>query len=102
MPVIEPPSFDALGIFPYQISPHYLDPDPTSKHMGETQEERILQFLEENDKPVIGLREGSFIRQVNGVAVLKGPLPARVFRKAFAAQEMAPGTELTAQLEGAV
>ena len=99
MPVIQPPSFDSLGIFPYQISPHYLDPDPASHHMGETQEERIGQFLEENDTPVIGLRERSWIRQVNGVAVLKGPLFARVFRRIEKPFETGPGTNLTALLE---
>lgn len=81
MPVVQPPSFDALGLVPFQVSPHYLDPDPTSTHMGETQQERILQYLEENDAPVVGLREGSMLRVQRGSICLSGPHGARIFRK---------------------
>jgi dipeptidase E len=101
MPIIQPPSFEALGIFPYQISPHFQDPDPNSKHMGETQEERILQFLEENTTPVVGLREGSWIRQRNGSAVLKGPHQARIFQRSVAPIEVDSGTDLTRLLRKA-
>ncbi len=81
MPIVQPRSFDALGLVPFQISPHYLDPDLASTHMGETQEERILQFLEENEAPVIGLREGSMLRVESGAIRLTGPHGARIFRK---------------------
>ena len=101
MPILQPPSFTALGIFPYQISPHYQDPDPTSTHMGETQEERIVQFLEENETPVIGLREGSWIRQKDGAAKLGGELTCRIFRRGIPATEVPPQTELEALLGAA-
>lgn len=94
MPIVEPPSFDALGIVPFQISPHYLDPDPSSTHMGETQEERIMQFHEENDSPVIGLREGSLLRIREGSVVLQGKAGARVFLKGKDPLETVDGTEL--------
>ena len=91
MPIVQPPSFDALGLVPFQINPHYIDPDPASKHMGETREERILQFLEENDTPVLGLREGAMLRVESGRATLRGVAGARFFRKDQAPIELAPG-----------
>jgi len=91
MPIVQPPSFDALGIVPFQISPHFQDPDPNSTHMGETQEERILQFLEENDTPVFGLREGAMVRVEKGTMILKGSSGARIFRKGVAPVETLPG-----------
>lgn len=94
MPIVEPPSFDALGLVSFQISPHYQDPDPNSTHMGETQEERIIQFLEENDTTVFGLREGAIVRVENGCTILKGSTGARIFRKGHEPVETFPGDKL--------
>jgi len=94
MPIVQPPSFDALALVPFQISPHFQDPDPNSTHMGETQEERILQFLEENETPVAGLREGAMVRAEHGSHVLKGSTGARIFRKGRAPVETKPGDKL--------
>ncbi len=95
MPIVEPRSFNALGLVPFQINPHYLDPDPASTHMGETREERILQFLEENKTPVVGLREGSMLRVEAGTTMLKGSAGARIFRKGQPPVEVAPGSDIT-------
>ena len=94
MPIVQPPSFDALGLVPFQISPHYLDPDPTSTHMGETQEERILQYLEENDRTVVGLREGAMLRVADRSVSLLGAAGARIFRKGMDPIEARPGAPL--------
>ena len=94
MPIVQPPSFDALNLVAFQINPHYLDPDPNSKHKGETREERIVQFLEENDTPVIGLREGAMLRIENGETILRGSSGARIFRKGVEPVETSPGTRL--------
>jgi dipeptidase E len=99
MPIVEPPSFDALGLVSFQINPHYLDPDPTSKHMGETREKRIIEFLEENETPVLGLREGAMARCENGTTVLKGSTGARIFRKGQEPIETLPGATLDAMLK---
>lgn len=94
MPIVEPPSFDAIGAVPFQINPHYLDPDPGSTHQGETREQRITEFLEENDVPVLGLREGTLLRVEGGEAVLKGGAPARLFRRGAEPEEHQPGARL--------
>ena len=94
MPIVEPPSLAALGLVSFQINPHYLDPDPGSRHMGETREERLLQYLEENETPVIGLREGAIIRIEKGSTLLKGSTGARIFRRGQAPLEVLPGAEL--------
>jgi dipeptidase E len=100
MPIVQPRSFDSLGLVPFQISPHYLDPDPRSTHMGETQEQRILQFLEENDTPVVGIREGAWLLCNKGSVTLKGQTGARIFRRGHAPVEVTPGTEISKLVEG--
>jgi len=99
MPIVQPASFDALGLVEFQISPHYPDPDPSSRHMGETQEERILQFLEENDAPVAGLREGAHLEIADGAVTLHGVTGARIFRRGRAPFEALPVRRLEEFLE---
>lgn len=94
MPILQPESFNALALVPFQINPHYLDPDPNSRHMGETREERIREFHEENDAPVVGLREGSMLRIEGRQVTLKGSAPARLFVKGKDPAEYAPGSSL--------
>ena len=101
MPIVEPPSFDALGLVWFQINPHYLDADPNSTHMGETREQRLLQFLEEDSTPIAALREGAMLRVENGVTMLKGSSGARIFRQALEPVEAVPGDQLDALLQPA-
>ena len=94
MPIVYPPSFDALALVPFQINPHYLDPDPSSTHHGETREERIREFHEENTAPVVGLREGSMLAVRDGVVTLVGSKPARIFRRGQEPVEIDTGSRL--------
>lgn len=92
MPIVYPPSFQTLGMVPFNINPHYLDPDSNSTHMGETRETRINEFHKFNPQPVIGLREGSWLEVRNNTIVLKGALTARWFEVGKIPIEIEPET----------
>lgn len=81
MPIVFPSSFDALNIISFQINPHYVDKDTKSKHKGETREERIKEFLQENDMPVLGLYENSWIKVESDSMILQGENGAKLFEK---------------------
>lgn len=99
MPIAEPPSFDALGLVPINLNPHYLDPDPTSTHKGETRDERIAQFLEENDVPVVALREGAMLRVEGDAAIVRGTGGGRLFRRGEAVVDLSTGDPLDRLLQ---
>ncbi len=94
MPIVQTANLLSLGLVPYQINPHYLDPDPASTHKGETREERLLQYLEESPVPVLGLRESAYLRVENGVSKLLGEKGARVFKRGTAPFEIEAGAEI--------
>jgi len=94
MPIVQPASFEALGLVPFQINPHYLDPEPNSTHMGETREQRIKEFHEESDTPVVGIREGAWMRIEGDRAVLGGSRGARIFRRGQEPEERRTGESL--------
>ncbi|SEH92575.1 dipeptidase E [Paenimyroides aquimaris] len=95
MPIVYPPSFQTLGMVPFNINPHYLDPVEGSTHMGETRETRINEFHAFNTQPVLGLREGSWLEVRNEKITLKGSLTARLFRKNQTPIELNPETDLS-------
>lgn len=98
MPICHPVSLDALGLLPFNINPHYLDPVPGLKHMGETRETRIREFHTYNSESVVGLREGSWIRVRDMSMVLMGEPSARIFQRGKDPVEIPTGTDLTSVL----
>lgn len=88
MPVIQPASFNAMDLVPFQINPHYLDANPEG-HGGETREQRILEFLELNPwVTVVGLREGTILKFEDQHIELIGDRSARIFRYGTEPYEM--------------
>jgi dipeptidase E len=94
MPIVYPPSFKALGLVNLNINPHYIEPVPGSKHMGETRETRIKEFHAFNHLPVVGLREGSWLHVSKGEIKLGGKLKAKIFRQGQNPYEIETGSNL--------
>ncbi|AZQ62382.1 dipeptidase PepE [Flammeovirga pectinis] len=95
MPIAHPKSLNALALVPFNLNPHYLDPDPNSKHMGETRETRIKEFHTYNPQIVIGLREGSWLSVKENTIVLGGELSARVFIQGKEPYELTPNDDFS-------
>jgi dipeptidase E len=95
MPIVQPASFEALALVPFQINPHYLDAPEKAAHMGETRETRLREYLEENTAPVVGLREGAWLHLAGRRLALGGVHGARLFRREAEPQELAPGSDLS-------
>jgi len=91
MPIVEPESFNALSLVSFQINPHYLDTDPGSKHKGETREQRLNEYLEENDAPVAAIREGSMIVVRGSEVHLEGKTGGMLFSRGRPPEEILPG-----------
>lgn len=94
MPIVYPPSFSCMGLVPFNINPHFLDPSPDLKHNGETRETRILEFLTQNDLKVVGLREGNWIRRIGDRITTEGTEQTRIFEQGREPYEVEPGSLL--------
>ena len=84
-----------MGLVPFNINPHYLDPQPDLKHNGETRETRIKEFLSQNNLPVVGLREGNWIRKSGDITTVEGEKLTRIFLPDTEPYEVESGTVLS-------
>lgn len=94
MPIVYPPSFDCMGLVPFNLNPHYLDPQPELHHNGETRETRILEFLTQNDVKVVGLREGNWIRRIGDQITVEGTQLTRIFERGKEPYEIEVGSSI--------
>lgn len=94
MPIVEPPSFAALGLVRFNLNPHYLDSDPASTHHAETRDQRIAQFHEESSLPVVALREGAMVRVEGDTATVRGREGGRLFLPGEGKIELSTGDRL--------
>ncbi|SHF36517.1 dipeptidase E [Pedobacter caeni] len=94
MPIVYPSDFTTMGLVPFNINAHYLDPDPKSTHNGETRETRIKEFHVFNEIPVVGLREGSWIRVKDDQVTTEGTKASRIFIKDQEPYELGSGSIL--------
>jgi len=94
MPIVYPPSFETMGLVPFNINAHFISGRIASGHMGETRETRIAEFLTQNKMPVVGLPEGDWIKVAGSEITLQGAHPAMIFEKDKIPYELAPGSAL--------
>lgn len=100
MPIVQPESFKALNLVPFQINPHYLDPHPEIdkmiKHGGETRQDRLNEYLSVNQNmKVVGLREATSLWIMGNKMQLKGGKKMVVFEYNKEAIEYEPGSDVS-------
>lgn len=98
MPIVQPDTLDALALIPFQVNPHYPDVDRDGTRAVRARDERLHEFLAENDVPVLGLREGSWLRVSGTRAHLDGATGARLFTRGIEPRDVNPGDDLSTLL----
>ncbi|KAJ2953813.1 hypothetical protein O0L34_g1442 [Tuta absoluta] len=95
MPIIYPPTFDAIGTVPFNINPHYIDKVESKTHKGETRDQRIQEYMEmPHAAPVLGLREGAILK-VNGKSLSIGGVAGAVLFQGSNKTEYPAGADVS-------
>jgi dipeptidase E len=88
--------FDALGLVPFNINPHYRETDPAMAPYSETRDDRIREYHAVNANPVVGLEEGSWLVVADGVVTVEGAARVKLFRPGQEPVWYHPGDRLPA------
>lgn len=99
MPIVEPRGLGALALVPFQINPHYFEPVSGESGQGESRDDRIAEFLDENDVPVLALREGAWLEVRGASASIGGVADGRIFERGLAPRDVPPGGDVSVLLE---
>jgi dipeptidase E len=98
MPIVEPRSLGALGLVPFQINPHYPGADSRAPIQGESRDQRMTEFLHQNDVPIVALREGAWLERDDGSILVGGATNGRLFQRGATPRELPPGSDVSALL----
>ncbi|MDX1454784.1 MAG: dipeptidase PepE [Gammaproteobacteria bacterium] len=99
MPIIQPPSFRAIGAVPFQLNPHFTDAMPPG-HRGETREDRLREYLAlHRDGRVVGIAEGGALRVQGDSMRLCGEHDGWLFRHGEPRIRLAAGKDISYLLD---
>jgi dipeptidase E len=99
MPIVQPATFAALALIPFQINPHYPAAQQAGGQAVQARDRRLGEFLEENDVPVLGLCEGSWLRVSGSRAAIGGTSGGRIFTRGRERRDVQPGDDVSALLD---
>jgi dipeptidase E len=72
-------AFDALGLVPFNVNPHYRETDPFTAPGSETRDMRIAEYLVVRDNPVVGIEEETLLRVEDGASTVLGTGRVKLF-----------------------
>lgn len=84
-------TFEALGLVPFNINPHYLETDPVMAPGSETRDERIREYHVLWRNPVVGIEEGTLLRIEDGRVTVLGRGRVKVFKRGREPRWCRPG-----------
>jgi dipeptidase E len=95
MPIVEPPSLNALNLIPFQLNPHYTNVMPQGLR-AETRDDRLNEFIEVNrDVYVVGLPEATLLHVEGDVIKYVGEASANLFHYGNAKREVSAKEDIS-------